>query len=72
MVVIEFYRQREDGVNLYRSYSSEGKYIERDGIPYEEAIDPEDTNRSYTEMNELIPAHDEEKTDEQTEEPEIE
>lgn len=73
MVVIEFYRQREDGVNLYRSYSSEGKYIERDGIPYEEAIDPEDTNRSYTEMNELIPVEEtEEPVEEEPSDPELE
>jgi len=70
MVVIEFYRQRRDGVNLYRTYSSEGMYIERDGVLYEEAIDPEDSNRAYTETDILIPH--EEKTDEPTDESENE
>lgn len=67
MVVIEFYRQRRDGVNLYRTYSSEGKFIERDGVQYEEAIDPEDSDRTYVETDNLIPH--EEEADESTDEP---
>ena len=51
MIVIENYGQRSDGVNLYRSYSSEGYKIERDGELYDEAIDPEGTNRVYTETD---------------------
>ena len=35
MIVSEFYMTRQDGVNLYRSYSDEGFYIERDGVRYE-------------------------------------
>lgn len=49
MIVTEFYRTREDGVRLVRTYSDTGKMIERDGIVYEEAIDPEDSGRVYTE-----------------------
>ena len=55
MIITEFYMTRRDGVNLYRTYSDEGKYIERDGAIYEEAIDPEGTNRTYTETEEMIP-----------------
>ena len=55
MVVIELFGTRNDGVNLYRSYSSEGYYITRDGEKYEEAIDPEGADRVYTELDEKIP-----------------
>ena len=51
MIVIEFYETRYDGVNLYRTYSSEGFKIERDGVLYDEAIDPEGTNRVYIETD---------------------
>lgn len=56
MVVKEFYRTREDGVNLYRSYSNEGFYIVNDqtGAKYEEAIDVENAPYTYTETNEKI------------------
>ena len=59
MIITEFYMTRRDGVNLYRTYSDEGKFIERDGAVYEEAIDPEGTNRTYTETDELIPVDEE-------------
>ena len=49
MIITEFYRTREDGVNLIRTYSDEGYMIERDGVLYEEAIDPENSGRVYTE-----------------------
>lgn len=51
MVITEFFRTREDGVNLYRTYSDEGFMIERDGALYEEAIDPENSGRIYTETD---------------------
>lgn len=51
MVITEFYRTRSDGVELQRSYSSLGLYIERDGELYEEAIDPISENRTYTETD---------------------
>ena len=54
-------------MNLYRTYSSEGKFIERDGVQYEEAIDPEDSDRTYVETDNLIPH--EEEADESTDEP---
>ena len=51
MIVTEFYKTREDGVRLVRTYSDAGKLIERDGVVYEEAIDPEDSGRVYTESD---------------------
>lgn len=51
MIKTEFYATRGDGVKLYRTYSTSGKMIERDGVLYSEAIDPEGTNRTYTESD---------------------
>ena len=51
MIVTEFYKTREDGVRLVRTYSDAGKMIERDGVVYEEAIDPEDSGRVYVESD---------------------
>ena len=51
--------KRYDGIDLYRTYSDAGYYIERDGIRYEEAIDPEASGRVYTETDELIPVPEE-------------
>lgn len=54
MVITEFYRTREDGVMLNRTYSDLGMMIEREGIRYSEAIDPAEFNRQYIETDELI------------------
>ena len=32
-----------------RTYSDEGRYVVRDGVSYEDAVDPADKNREYTE-----------------------
>ena len=59
MIVTEFYRVREDGVRLVRSYSDRGVYI-HGGFPegdYAESIDPESAGRTYTETD--IPIEDE-------------
>lgn len=37
------------GVDYTRHYSDSGKYIDRDGVLYSEAIDPIDYDRVYTE-----------------------
>ena len=39
---------------LNRTYSNIGMMIERDGVRYEEAIDPAELNRQYTETDEPI------------------
>ena len=64
MVVKEFYRTREDGVNLYKSFSDEGFYINKLGTDevYSEAIDVEYAPYVYVETAEKI----------ETEEPEHE
>ena len=49
MIKTEFYEVRSDGVELVRTYSDIGKMIEREGILYSEAIDPNDLHRKYTE-----------------------
>lgn len=37
------------GIDYIKHYSDSGKYIERDGVRYSEAIDPIDSEREYTE-----------------------
>ena len=54
----EYYMTRKDGVVLNRTYSDAGRYIVRDGIPYDMAIDPAELNRQYTE-GDLIPVDEE-------------
>lgn len=54
MIVTEYYRTREDGVVLNRTYSDLNMMIERDGVRYSEAIDPAELNRQYTETDEPI------------------
>ena len=66
MIITEFYRIREDGIVLERTYSDNNKIIQKDGTNefYEEAIDPQGTGRTYTETDIDIPEPPEE---EQTE-----
>ena len=56
MIVREFYSTRQDGVNLYRTYSDEGKMIRQNetGVLYDEAIDIEGRGYTYTETDEPI------------------
>lgn len=54
MVITEYYKTRADGVALNRTYSAKGMMIERDGVRYDEAIDPAELNRQYTETDETI------------------
>jgi hypothetical protein len=53
-IVTEFYKEREDGVVLNRTYSDKNMMIERDGVRYSEAIDPAELNRQYIETDEPI------------------
>lgn len=66
-IVREFYKTREDGVNLYCTYSDEGFYIRQipTGIEYGEAIDVETAPYTYEETDKLIEV---EETEEETEE----
>lgn len=56
MVKKEFYRTREDGVNLYKTYSDAGFYIKQveTGVEYEEAIDVENAPYTYVETEKVI------------------
>ena len=53
-IITEYYMTRADGVVLNRTYSDKGMMIERDGVRYDEAIDPAELNRQYTETDEPI------------------
>ena len=56
MIVREFYRTRNDGVNLYRTYSDKGVYILQNetNIEYAEAIDVENAPYTYSETDKPI------------------
>lgn len=56
MIVKEYYATREDGVNLYRTYSDSNFKIKQveTGTVYDEAIDVESSNYTYVETDELI------------------
>jgi hypothetical protein len=64
MIIKEFFGTREDGVNLYRTYSDKGMYILQNetGVEYSEAVDVEGSQYTYTETDRAI----EEVTDEIT------
>ena len=55
MIITEFYRVREDGINLYKTYSDKGLKIENEqtGAVYDEVINIE--NRGYTYIETNIP-----------------
>ena len=56
MIVKEFYKTREDGINLYRTYSDEKYKIRKIGTDeiYDEAIDIEGSVYRYEETDEKI------------------
>ena len=53
MIIREFYRTRQDGVNLYKTYSDVGVYIqkENDDFKYAQAIDVETATFVYIETD---------------------
>lgn len=55
-IVKEFYKTREDGVNLYKTYSNNNYKIKKVGTEevYDEAIDIETASYIYEETSELI------------------
>lgn len=57
MIVREFYKTREDGVNLYRTYSDTNHYIKQmeTGNVYSEAVDVEDAPYTYEETDNPLP-----------------
>lgn len=61
MIVREFYLTRQDGVNLFRTYSDENKYIRKVGTneEYSEAIDVESAAYKYEETDKEIETYEE-------------
>lgn len=61
MIVREYYRTREDRVDLFKTYSDSGYFILQNetGYKYAEAIDVEFKNYTYSETDELIPVEEE-------------
>lgn len=57
MVKTEFFKTRADGVNLYRTFSTEGQLIRQaeTGIVYDEAVDVEGAVYTYEETGEATP-----------------
>lgn len=55
-IIKEFYRTREDGVKLNRTYSDKGYMIKKVGTEeiYEEAIDVENAPYEYKETSESV------------------
>lgn len=53
MIIKEFFETREDGVNLYRTYSDQGFMVRQieTGILYSEPIDVEDAPYTYEETD---------------------
>lgn len=56
MIVREFFKQRNDWVKLYKTYSNEGYMIQKVGTDeiYEEAIDVESAPYQYIETDQKI------------------
>ena len=52
-----------NGISFIRTYSDTGHRVERDGVAYDEAIDPADTGRTYTESAEMVGADEESESD---------
>ena len=61
MIVREFYKERKDGVKLYRTYSNKQYRIIQNetGNIYDEAIDVENAPYTYKETNEKIKVEEE-------------
>lgn len=62
MIVKEFYRKREDSVDLFRTYSDKGLQIQKVGADeiYDEAVDVENSGFEYVETD--IPIETEQET----------
>lgn len=60
-IIKELYKKREDGINLYRTYSDLFYKIKKIGTEeiYDEAIDIEDSGFQYEETDELLEGIDE-------------
>ena len=51
MIKTEYYKTLKNGTELIRTYSTDGRMIERDGVQYGEAIDDASFAYAYTETD---------------------
>lgn len=65
MIKTDFYRTREDGVDLYRTYSDQNVLIHcnEDGGDYEEAVNVQNSGFTFFETDIPIPEESEEISD---------
>lgn len=65
MIIKGFYQKRQDGVNLYRTYSDQNLMIQKVGTDevYSEAIDVENSGFTYVETDKPVDAEDTEVVD---------
>lgn len=56
MIKTEFYKTREDGVDLYRTFSDENLRIrcDQDNAVYDEAVNVQNSGYTFTETDEPI------------------
>ena len=56
MIIIEYFKTRNEGVKLYKTYSDNNKYIHKIGTEeeYSEAIDIENSGYEYEETDKII------------------
>lgn len=61
MIQKEYYRTREDGVKLFRTYSDSNFYIKQleTGVIYPEAVDVENSGFTYDETDTRLDENDE-------------
>ena len=56
MIITEFFREREDGINLYRTYSDRGLRVENEQTHevFDDVVNVEGFTHTYTETDEPI------------------
>lgn len=65
MLICELFKEREDGIKLYKTYSDKGVYIKKVNTEelYSEAIDIDGVNFIYEETDIEIEVYDEDNAD---------
>lgn len=59
MIITKFYKKREDGIDLYRTFSNQGYCVrcDQDGTVYDEVVNVQNSGYTFTETD--IPVADE-------------
>lgn len=70
MIKKEYYRTREDGVKLYKTYSDTNHFIKQveTGVVYADAIDVESAKFTYEETDGMLPVEYNDDTESDTQE----